>query len=110
MALTQHGTEKLVNNILGKNDIEAILHRLDRLTRYEALMTGVLAFDIVCGLIRHRRVVMGGEQPVPTKVIAHDEHCMSIDIVDKAPADSVLGDLGRFFWCNLDALNSLTCH
>jgi len=71
-ALTQHGTGKIVKKSLRENGTEAVLHRLDRLTQDEARATGALTLETICGLIRHRRVVMGGEQPVPAMVVAHD--------------------------------------
>jgi hypothetical protein len=109
-ALTQHGTGRIIKKSLRENGIEAVLHRLERLTEEEARATGALTLEIVCGLIRYRRDVMGGEQPVPAMVVAHDEHCGSLDLDDKVSAGNVWGTLGQIFWYNLGGLNFLTCH
>jgi hypothetical protein len=60
----QRTTEKFVKKLLGENEIEAVLHRLDRLTQDEARATGSQILEVVCGLVQHRRVVMDGEQTV----------------------------------------------
>jgi len=62
--LTQYSTEKFVKKILGEDEIEAVLHRLDRLTQDEARATGAQTLEIVHGLVQHRRVVMNGEDTV----------------------------------------------
>lgn len=62
--LTQYSTEKFVKKILGENEVEAVLHRLDRLTQDEARATGAQTLEIVHGLVQHRRVVMNGEDTV----------------------------------------------
>ena len=61
---TQRDTEKFVKKVLGENEIEAVLHRLDRLTLDEARATGAQTLEVVCGLVQHRKVVMDGEQTV----------------------------------------------
>ena len=50
-----------VKKLLGKNEIEAALERLDRLTVDEARTTGTQALDVVYGLVRNMRAVMNGE-------------------------------------------------
>jgi hypothetical protein len=62
--LAQHGTEKFIKKILGENEIEAVLYRLDRLTLDEARATGAQTLEIVYGLVQHRRVIMDGENTV----------------------------------------------
>ena len=57
-------TEKFVKKVLGENEIEAILHRLDRLTQDEARATGAQTLEVVCSLVQHRKVVMDGEQTI----------------------------------------------
>jgi hypothetical protein len=57
----QRSTEKFVKRVFGENEIEAVLHRLDRLTQDEARATGAQILEIVCGLVQHRRVAMDGE-------------------------------------------------
>jgi hypothetical protein len=72
--LTQRSTEKFVKKILGEDEIEAVLHRLDRLTQDEARATGAQTLEIVYGLVQHRRVVMDGEKVVVSSSLfnAHD--------------------------------------
>jgi hypothetical protein len=52
-----------VKNVRGENDIEAALRRLDRLTSDEGRATAAQTLEVVCGLVRHRRVVLDGEKP-----------------------------------------------
>ena len=68
-AFTERTTEKFVKKILGENDIEAVLHRLDRLTLDEACATGAQTLEVVHSLVRHRRVVLDGEKHVPTMFV-----------------------------------------
>ena len=56
--------------MLGENDIEAVLQRLDRLTLDEARATGAQTLEIVYGLVQHRRVVLDGKKSIPTMFIA----------------------------------------
>jgi len=53
-----------VKKILGENEIEAVLQRLDRLTLDESRATGAQTLQVVYGLVQHRRVVMDGENVV----------------------------------------------
>ena len=62
--MTEHPAEKFVKKILGENEIESVLYRLDRLTQDEARATGAQTLEIVYGLVQHRRVVMDGEPTV----------------------------------------------
>jgi len=55
-----------VKKILGEDDIEAVLQRLDRLTLDETCATGTQTLEVVYGLVQHRRVVLDGKKPVPT--------------------------------------------
>ena len=57
---------KLVKKLLGENEVEAVLQRLDRLTLDEARMTAAQTLDVVYGLVQNMRVVMDGEQTYPT--------------------------------------------
>ena len=59
---TQRNAEKFVKKLLGENDIEVVLQRLDRLTLDEARTTGAETLKVVCGLVEHMRVVMDGEK------------------------------------------------
>jgi hypothetical protein len=53
-------SEKLGKKILGENDVEAVLQRLDRLTREEAQTTATQALELVYGLVKNIKVVMDG--------------------------------------------------
>ena len=53
---------KLVKKLLGENEVEAVLHRLDRLTLDEARTTAAQTLEVVYGLVQNMRVVMDGEQ------------------------------------------------
>jgi hypothetical protein len=56
--------------MLGENDIEAVLQRLDRLTLDEARATGAQTLEVVYGLVQHRRIVLEGENTVPTTFVS----------------------------------------
>jgi hypothetical protein len=60
--LTQCNAEKLVKKLLGEKDVEAVLQRLDRLTRDEARITAAQTLEVVYGLVQTMRVVMDGKQ------------------------------------------------
>jgi hypothetical protein len=51
-----------VKKVFGEKDFEAVLQRLDRLTRYEALTTAAHVLEVIHGLVQGMRVVMDGEQ------------------------------------------------
>jgi hypothetical protein len=51
-----------MKKLLGENDVEAILQRLDRLTLDEARTTAAQSLQAVYGLVQNMRVVMDGEQ------------------------------------------------
>ena len=59
--LTQRNSEKLVKNLFGEKDVEAVFQRLDRLTQDEARITAAQTLEVVYGLIQNMRVVMDGE-------------------------------------------------
>ena len=52
--------EKFARKLLGENDIESVLQRLDRLTLDESKMTAAQTLDIVYGLVNNMQVVMKG--------------------------------------------------
>jgi len=60
--LTQRNAEKILKKLLGENDVEAILQRLDRLTVDEARITAAQTLEVVNGLFQNMRKVMDGEQ------------------------------------------------
>lgn len=60
--MIQCSAGKFVKKLLGENDIEAVLQRLDRLTLEEARATGVQTLNVVYGLVQHRRDVIEGSE------------------------------------------------
>jgi len=58
---SQHGTEKFAKKLLGENDFEAVLQRLDRLTVEESRMTAAETMEVVHGLFNDMKVVMDGK-------------------------------------------------
>jgi hypothetical protein len=52
---------KLVKKLLGENEVESALQRLDRLTHDETRTTGAQTLEVVYGLVQNIRVVMEGE-------------------------------------------------
>lgn len=52
--------EKLVKKLLGENEVEAVLQRLDRLTDVEARTTAAQTLEVVYGLVQNMKVVMDG--------------------------------------------------
>jgi hypothetical protein len=55
-----HGSEKFAKKLLGENDIEAVLQRLDRLTMEESRMTVAQTMEVVHGLFNNMKAVMEG--------------------------------------------------
>ena len=51
--------------LLGENEIEAVLRRLDRLTQEEARVTVAQTLEVVHGLMNTVKVVMDGAQALP---------------------------------------------
>ena len=64
-------TEKFIKKLRGENDIEATLQRLDRLTLDETRATAAQTLEVVYGLVRHQRVVMDGEEILPSSFFSH---------------------------------------
>ena len=56
------GIEKFAKKLLGDNEIEAVLRRLDRLTQEESRMTVAETFEVVHGLMNNVKAVMNGTQ------------------------------------------------
>jgi hypothetical protein len=52
---------KLVKKLLGDNEVEAVLQRLDRLTQDEARTTAAQTLEVVYGLVQNMKVFMDGE-------------------------------------------------
>ena len=55
-------TEKFAKKLLGENDVEAVLKRLDRLTREELQKTATQTLEIVYDLFKNMSVVMDGTE------------------------------------------------
>jgi hypothetical protein len=52
---------KLVKKVLGDNEVEAVLQRLDRLTQDEARTMAAQTLEVVYGLLQNMKVFMDGE-------------------------------------------------
>ena len=60
--VAQYATEKFAKKLLGEGEIEAVLHRLDRLTQDEARMTVAQTLGVVHGLVGNMKTVMEGAE------------------------------------------------
>jgi hypothetical protein len=78
--LTQCESEKLGKKLLGENDVEAVLQRLDRLTREEAQTTATETLGLVYGLVKNIKVVMDGERKLPTRTPCSIDFRISIQV------------------------------
>jgi hypothetical protein len=59
--LTEGNAVKFIKKLVGENEVDAELRRLDRLTQYEARTASAQTLEVVFCLIRNMRVVMDGE-------------------------------------------------
>jgi hypothetical protein len=60
--VAQRNAEQFVKKLLGENDVNAVLQRLDRLTLDEARTMAAQTLDVVYGLFQNMRVVIDGER------------------------------------------------
>jgi hypothetical protein len=60
---------KLGKRLLGEKDVEAVLERLDRLTREEAQTTATQTLELVYGLVKNIKLVLEGRS-----VLMNDVH------------------------------------
>ena len=61
-----------MKKLLGEDEIEAVLQRLDRLTQDEARMTAAQTLEIVYGLVQNMKVVMDGDSTLfSLQVVTH---------------------------------------
>ena len=60
--MTQCAAEKFTKKLLGENEIETVLQRLDRLTQDEARMTAAQTLGVVHSLMGNIKLVMEGAQ------------------------------------------------
>jgi hypothetical protein len=58
--MTEHVAEKNATKLLGEEDIEAVLQRLDRLTVEESKKTVPEILNVIYGLFNGMQVVMDG--------------------------------------------------
>ena len=58
--MAEHVAEKYATKLLGENDIEVVLQRLDRLTVEESKMTIFHILYVIYGLFNGIQVVMDG--------------------------------------------------
>ena len=58
--MAEHVAEKYATRLLGQNDIEPVLQRLDRLTMEEAKMTVPEILDVIYCFFNSMLVVMDG--------------------------------------------------
>ena len=59
-SVAQCTTEKFAKKLLGENEIEAVLQRLDRLTQEEARITVAQTLGVVHGLVGNVKIIMEG--------------------------------------------------
>jgi hypothetical protein len=81
----------LAKKLLGENDIEAVLQRLDRLTMEESRMTATQTMEVVYGLFNNMKVVMDGAETlldIPFSVY------LSLSLDGKASIDNIREALG----------------
>ena len=86
---------KLVKELLGENETEAVLQRLDRLTLDEARTTAEQTLEVVYGLMQNMRVVIDGEKTYQA-CCSRPLSCFPVD--GDASIDSVRDVLGKFCW------------
>jgi hypothetical protein len=55
----------LIKKLWGEKEVEAVLHRFDRLTQDETCMTAAQTLEVVYVLVQNMRVVMDGEANYP---------------------------------------------
>jgi len=87
---------KLVKKLLGENEVEAVLQRLDRLTDDEARTTAAQTLEVVYGLVQNIRVVMDGEQMNYTCSLLTIEH-LSLQTAKHQSTVSEMSSV-RLFW------------
>jgi len=59
-----------MKKLLGENEIEAVLQRLERLTQDEARATSAQALEVLYGVVQHRRRGMEGMRIVLSLFLA----------------------------------------
>ena len=59
--LTERIAVKLIKKFWGEKEVEAVLHRLDRLSQDEARMATAQTLEVVYGLVQNMRMVIDGK-------------------------------------------------
>jgi hypothetical protein len=93
---TECNAVKLVKKILGENEVESVLQRLDRLTLDEARTTATETLEVVHGLVQNMRIAMDGEATVSCLTLMRYSIFCLLD--GKASADAIWDALSRFGW------------
>jgi hypothetical protein len=108
--LTQN-TEKFVKKIIGENEINTVLWRLDRLTLDEACATGAQTLEVVYGFVQNRRAIMDGENTVIAcpSFVPMASRCIPLDLdnMTSALVDSVWNALGEFHCLGIKIFSEL---
>jgi len=86
---------KLVKKLLGENEIEAVLQRLDRLTLNKAQMAIVQTLEVVYSLIQNMRVVIDSKKTYLACFLPAVE---LFPLDGKALIDNIQDVLGKFCW------------
>ena len=85
-----------MKKIWGEKEVEAVLHRLDRLTQDEARTTAAQTLEVVYGLVQNMRAVIDGERMFFGSSSAHRSTSCALD--GKASTDGIQKALGTFGW------------
>ena len=95
-SLAEPDAEKFAKKLLGEHEIEAVLHRLDRLTQDEVRMTLTQTLEVVHGLVHNMRGVMDGARPLIGVAI---KLLISVRPDGKVSTDGILQTLGKSTLC-----------
>ena len=90
-SVTQYTSEKFTKKLLGENEIEAVLQRLDRLTQDEARITVAQTLGVVHSLVGNVKTVLEGARSC---MIVHRYHSDHFPLDGKASSDNIQQDLG----------------
>jgi len=84
----------MIKKILGENEVESVLQRLDRLTLDEAHTTATQTLEVVHGLVQDMKVVVDGEAILSGIVLIHCSTSWPLD--GKTSADAIWDALSMF--------------
>ena|SRR5258707_3455973 len=102
LSLTELFSEKYLKMLIGKNDIQDALKRLDRLTQEEALMAAAQ-------LLRVTNVIDNGVREVSDNVLVVDNRVAGVDDRVKAVDDKIAAvDNGAQYVFYLPSFNYLS--